>query len=143
MRTTITPVTRSMNQRATRDRLPKRTNADLPANEALPDGVGGTITGGPTEPINVMEILARGPRGAAGAVSGAAHVVVCGLGRSRGQDHGIALSDGSRISFATIADSGVLTDDEDRDRVHENTGAPARRESRLPTDRYCRVLTTA
>jgi hypothetical protein len=98
---------RTTKRRANRDRLTPRTNSDLP------DGVGGTITGGPMEPIDVMEILARGARGVsgAGAVSGAAQVVVSGVGPAPGKAHGIALSDGSRISFTSIVDTVILDEE--------------------------------
>jgi hypothetical protein len=93
-----------MTRRATRDQLTKRNNEHLPA------AIGGSITGGPMEPIGLMEILERGARSASrsGAVSGAAQVVASSLGRTGGVDWDIALSDGSRISFASIADAGVL-----------------------------------
>jgi hypothetical protein len=109
---------RTVTQRATRDQLKQRNN------EHLPDGVGGTITGGPVEPIDLMEVLSRGGRGVSrvGAVSGAAQVVSSsfvtgglvggGLAGSRPGDRGIALSDGSRISFFSVADAGVLLDDD-------------------------------
>lgn len=101
---------RTVNRRATRDQLTKRNN------DLLPDGVGGTITGGPMLPIDRTEILARTARGVSrgGAVSGAAQVVVSSLNGSGGQDRGIALSDGSRISFCSVADAGVLKDDNAR-----------------------------
>ena len=106
------------NRRANRDRATRRTTTDLP------DGVGGTITGGPTRPIDLTEILTRDARGVAGAgaVSGAAQAVSSSFGPARGalngRPHGIALSDGSRISFASIADAGVLNEDEDGDAQH-------------------------
>jgi hypothetical protein len=129
MRTMTGPAAGVKNRRATRDQLTKRVNGDLP------DGVGGTITGGPMEPINVMEILARGARGVAGAgaVSGAAQVVVGSVGSSRGRDHGIALSDGSRISFASIADAGVLKDDDVRDSAYDGARVRAYDDTRVLT----------
>ena len=98
------------NRRATRDQLKHRGNVDLP------DGVGGSVTGGPTEPIDLMRILAQGGNAASrgGAVSGAAHAVVSNLGIGGPRDPGIALSDGSRISFASIADAGILNEEEIR-----------------------------
>ena len=77
-----------------------------PANARLPNGVGETITGGPMVPIDLMEILAWGARDVArtGAISGAAHVAVSDIGRTRDRDSDIALSDGSRITFASIGD---------------------------------------
>ena len=93
-------------------RLTKRARRDqstTPNNEDLRDGIGGTITGGQMETIGRLEILERGARGASrgGAVSGAAQIVADSPGRARG----IALSDGSRICFASIADPGLLRDD--------------------------------
>lgn len=41
-------------------------------------------------------------------MSGAAHAVISSLGIGGPRDTGIALSDGSRISFASIADAGVF-----------------------------------
>jgi hypothetical protein len=89
-------------------------------DEALPDGVGGTITGGPMQPINLIEILRLGGRGASGsgAVSGAAQGALsgalsgiasgAGAGAGGGRDRGIALSDGSRIIFASVEQATVL-----------------------------------
>jgi hypothetical protein len=89
-------------------------------DEALPDGVGGTITGGPMQPINLIEILRLGGRGASGggAVSGAAQGALsgalsgiasgAGAGAGSGRDRGIALSDGSRIIFASVEQATVL-----------------------------------
>src|ERR1017187_2106973 len=130
------PAAGALNRRVTRDRLTKQTNADLP------DGVGGTITGGPMEPINVMEVLARGARGVAGvgAVSGAAQVVVSSVGSSRGRDRGIALSDGSRISFASIADAGGLNDDDVRDSACHNARALSDDNARALSDDSARTL---
>ncbi len=118
---------RTMNRRAIRDGLAKR------KSDELPDGIGGTITGGPLEPIDLMRVLARA-YGASqgGAVSGAAQAVVSSTIIDRGHDRGVALSDGSRISFASIADAGVLRDDE----------SPARTngDKRLPDKGPARVL---
>ena len=90
-----------LNRRAMRDRVTKS------SNEPLPDAIGGTITGGPTKPIALLEILERGPHGSSrgGAVAGAAQVV------ADDTERGIALSDGSRICFTSIADAGLLRDD--------------------------------
>jgi hypothetical protein len=81
--------------------------------ETLPDGVGGTITGGPMQAIDLLEILNRATRGVsrAGAVSGAAQVAVSSPGAGEGRDRDIALSDGSRISFASVEDRGARRDD--------------------------------
>ena len=124
---------RTMKRRATRDQLTKR-NMDQ-----LPDGIDGTITGGPMEPIDVMEILGRGTRGVSrgGAVSGAAQVMVSSPGASVGQDRGIALSDGSRITFTSVADVGVVKDDN----VHTDEPAPVAGDSRVSVyrDGHARV----
>ncbi len=95
-------------RRATRDRLTARNN------EILSDGVGGTITGGPVRPIDLMELLSRGGSGTSrgGAVSGAAQVVISTPETRTGGNDGIALSDGSRITFARVGDAGVMRDDE-------------------------------
>jgi hypothetical protein len=81
-------------------------------SESLPDGIGGTITGGPMEPIDLTAILSRPDRAISrgGAVSGAAQTTFSRAGTGRGRDEGIALSDGSRISFASIDDAGHRTD---------------------------------
>ena len=101
---------RTVNRRATRDQLTKRND------DNLSDGVGGTITGGLMETIDLLEILSRSARGAsrAGAVSGAAQMVVSSLGWTGARETGIALSDGSRISFSSVADAGVLRNDDNR-----------------------------
>jgi hypothetical protein len=99
---------RTANKRATRDQLTKR-NSDH-----LPDGVGGTITGGPMEPIDLMRILAQGLASGGGAVSGAAQMVVSTSGGRADANRDIALSDGSRISFACVADAGLLRHFDDR-----------------------------
>jgi hypothetical protein len=83
--------------RTTTGRRPRR-DAATRTSDPQPDGLGGTITGGPVPPIDLMEILNRG-----GAVSGAAHVL------GGGRDSGITLSDGSRISFASV-DTGAEED---------------------------------
>jgi hypothetical protein len=84
--------------------------------DMLPDGIGGTITGAPAAPIDLMEILGRGSRDASrgGAVSGAAHVVVSSVPGRSDLERDIALSDGSRISFTSFADAGVLRHEGDR-----------------------------
>jgi hypothetical protein len=71
-------------------------------------------------PVDLMEVLNRNAlcdsRG--GAVSGAAQVVASGAGervdRNERQDRGIALSDGSRIMFASVADAGVFREEDGR-----------------------------
>jgi hypothetical protein len=79
----------------------------------LPDGIGGSVTGGPVQLINLMEVLERGSRGASrgGAVSGAAHIVVSDVLAGNSPERDIALSDGSRISFASLVDAGALSPD--------------------------------
>jgi hypothetical protein len=69
-----------------------------------PDGLGGTITGGPMPPLDLMETLNLGVQtlSRGGAVSGAAHVLGGGTGADGRRDSGITLSDGSRISFASV-----------------------------------------
>lgn len=122
---------RTMTRRARRDRPGTRDNDALPEGNNLPDGIGGTITGGPMEPIDLLAILEGGRAvSRSGAVSGAAQVVVSNLREEGGRDRGIALSDGSRISFASIADAGLLSDDDALD------AAPAEpsRHSRMLTD---------
>jgi hypothetical protein len=117
---------RTMNRRAVRDGLAMRNSEDLP------DGIGGTITGGPREPIDLMQVLARA-NGASlgGAVSGAAQVVVSSMLVDRGRERGVALSDGSRISFASIADAGVLNDDEAQIQTAGDARAPGRERARV------------
>jgi hypothetical protein len=108
-----------LNRRAMRDRVTKSTN------EPLPDAIGGTITGGPMQPIALLEILERGAHWSSrgGAVAGAAQVVAGNSGRANNTEWGIALSDGSRICFTSIADAGLVRDD---DGPMANGGPPAR-----------------
>jgi hypothetical protein len=80
----------------------------------LPDGTGGTIAGGPMRPIDLMDFLRLGSHGVSmggvsmgGAVSGAAANIQSASPRN---DRGIALSDGSRIVFASVADDRVFAD---------------------------------
>jgi hypothetical protein len=118
----------TVKRRAIRDQSTK------PNRDHLPDGIGGTITGGPMEPIDLMEILSRSARSVSrgGAVSGAAQTVDSETMDSgeearadwiNGQDLGIALSDGSRITFASIA-AGVLREEDGRvfRQSHRNAG---------------------
>jgi hypothetical protein len=93
---------------ATRDKV------TTPSNEHLPDGIDGTITGGAMESIGLLEILERGVRGASrgGAVSGAAQIAADRTGRIGRAERGIALSDGSRICFASIANADLFRDDD-------------------------------
>ena len=120
---------RTVTRRATRDQLAKRDNVDLVG------GGGGTITGGPREPIDLTGILERGSRGVSrgGAVSGAAsQVVVSNFGATGRQDRGIALSDGSRISFSSVADAGILQDDDVLVTRDESSRAPSDDVSHAP-----------
>ena len=102
-------------------RRARRDQSTTPNNEDLRDGIGGTVAGGPTETTGLRDILEpdapEASRG--GAVSGAAQIVADRPGRSRG----IALSDGSRICFASIADVGLLRDDNGPMAVDERTSA--------------------
>jgi hypothetical protein len=101
-------MTMRVSRRATRDQAAK------PNDEQLPVGDGGTITRGPIEPIALLEILERAAHGASGggAVAGAAHGVAEGSGRSSLAERGIALSDGSRICFASIVDARLVQDED-------------------------------
>jgi hypothetical protein len=125
-----------LTRHATRDQLTK------PNNEHLPDGIGGTITGGAMEPIGLTDILERGARGASrgGAVSGAAQVVADGLGRSSLAGRGIALSDGSRICFASIADVGLLHEDDVPMARGGQTPLPGDSKSSVPNDDKPRAM---
>ena len=68
---------------------------------------GETITGGPVETLDLMEILSRPARGVTrgGAVSRADQPMVIHIVGRSGLQRAIALSDGSRISFASIEES--------------------------------------
>jgi hypothetical protein len=97
---------RAMGRRTTRDQLKR-------PGEQLSDGVSGTITGGPMQPIDVWEILSLGARGCSrgGAVSGAAQAASNGRSADPARQRAIALSDGSRIMFSSLDDnSRVLTE---------------------------------
>lgn len=83
---------------------PLRRHAVRGGAGALPDGVGGTITGGPVQPIDLMQVLDRRPRQPAPAF-GAAKWAVTGR---FDKNSAVALSDGSRIFFASIEDVRVL-----------------------------------
>ena len=88
---------------------------DRRPGDSLPDGVGGSVTGGPMRAPDLMEILSKGTRAAtrAGAVSGAAQSIDSRSGSRFDEAKAIALSDGSRISFASLADQRLVTDDAD------------------------------
>jgi hypothetical protein len=124
-----------LTRRATRDQLTKQ------GNEDLPEGISGTITGGPMEPFNLLEIMERGARGASrgAAVSGAAQVVADNVGCSYLAARGIALSDGSMICFASIAEAGLRHDDHRP--VAGDSPRPAAKAIRspVPNDRKPRV----
>jgi len=92
------------NRRAIRDQLAKRNGSE---------SAGETVTGGPIQPIDLMEVLSRGARDVSRgrAVSGAAQVVISSPG-SGGSSRAVALSDGSMISFARVGDIGVLKDED-------------------------------
>jgi hypothetical protein len=96
-------------------RLTRGTTRDpvtKPHNHHLPDGIGGTITGGAMELLDLPEMLERGAHeaGRGGAVAGAAQVAADGTVNSSQPERGIALSDGSRICFASIVDTGLFRD---------------------------------
>lgn len=91
MRTTTKPTSR--------DRLDRRND------DYFPHGISGTITGGPMQKLDLLEILNRGTRGVTrgGAVSGSAQMIVS-KSVSGGLEKAVALSDGTRISFVSIAE---------------------------------------
>jgi hypothetical protein len=66
------------------------------------------------QPIDLIAMLRRGAGSVSrgGAVSGAAQVLVSNIGAGGGQETGIALSDGSRICFASVGDPGVVRNDQ-------------------------------
>jgi hypothetical protein len=80
-----------------------------PSNEDLRDGIDGTVASGLPATAGLLDNLEPGAREASRgrAVSGAARIVADSPDRGRG----IALSDGSRICFASVADVGLLRDD--------------------------------
>ena len=91
-------------------------NNKAPGN-ALPDGSGGTIAGGSMKPLDLMELLTRGDGGRAGgassgakpgAISGA--IGVAALRAPVAGEGSVALSDGSRIVFASFAGGDILAD---------------------------------
>jgi hypothetical protein len=69
--------------------------------------------GGERREIDLARIILRGENeaGRGGAVSGAAQAIRSSLAARIAKNRGVSLSDGSRISFASIADVGVLEDD--------------------------------
>ncbi len=87
------------------------------SRSGLPDGVGGTITGGPMPPVDLAGILGRSrvprlvpPIAFGGAVSGAARSMDGFTPAIARGDRGIALSDGSRIIFSSVGDMAERTD---------------------------------
>ena len=87
------------------------------ARLSLPDGIGGTITGGPMPPLDLAEVLGRArlprlapPIAFGGAVSGAARVMDGFTPAIARGARGIALSDGSRIIFSSVGDMAERTD---------------------------------
>ena len=86
------------------ERMNKRTGT------GLADGSGGTIAGGSMQPLDLMALLTGGAAGVSmgGAVSGAAQAMPATARAARGRDDGIALSDGSRIVFASVSDRDIL-----------------------------------
>jgi hypothetical protein len=98
---------RTIGTHATRGKSHKR-NGDRP----LP-GVRETVNGAPLELIDLMtRPIPRLPdvsRG--GAVSGAAQVMTMGSSLDDGEERAVALSDGSSISFASIAALGLFKGD--------------------------------
>jgi hypothetical protein len=95
-------------------RLATRNHLRRSNNEHLPDRSGRTIAGATMKLIGPLEILERGEHGISrgGALSGADQVVADSIGRPGQADRGIALSDGSRICFTSIADAGLLRYDD-------------------------------
>jgi hypothetical protein len=95
--------------RRTRDQLTK------PKAEHPPNGIGGTIAASPMERIGLLNILEHDAYGASrgGAVSGAAQVVSGWPTYACQTERSIALSDGSRICFASLAGANQLPADEE------------------------------
>jgi hypothetical protein len=92
---------------------PRHDQPRAPNGEHLPDGIGGTIIGGLVRPTNVVEFPNRDGRRVSrgGAIAGSAQVAVSSAGASGGRLGGITLSDGSRISFASVDDPGIAMDE--------------------------------
>lgn len=87
------------------------------ARLSLPDGIGGTITGGSMPPLDVPGILGRArlprlapPIAFGGAVSGAARSMDGFAPAIHRGNRGIALSDGSRIIFSSVGDMAERAD---------------------------------
>jgi hypothetical protein len=101
--------TMRLTRRGTRDQLTK------PRVEHPPDGIGGTIAGAPMERIGLLNFLEHGAYGASrgGAVSGAAQVVSGWPTHACQTERSIALSDGSRICFASLAGANQLPADDE------------------------------
>lgn len=88
------------------------------SGNGLADGSGGTIAGGSMQPLDLMALLTGGASGVSmggavsgvsmgGAVPGAAQTMQTTARAARGRDDGIALSDGSRIVFASVSDREI------------------------------------
>ena len=86
--------------------------------DRLPDGIAGTVSGASAEMIDLASMRRLGSHGVrhersrgitrGGAVSGAARVTSSSAGARGGGTWGIALSDGSEITFVSVADVCVL-----------------------------------
>ena len=87
-----------------RERMNKR------SGHGVPDGSGGTIAGGSMQPLDLMALLTGGDSGVSmgGAVSGAAQAMRPTARAVGGRDDAIALSDGSRIVFASLSDHEIF-----------------------------------
>ena len=79
------------------------------SGNGLADGSGGTIAGGSMQPLDLMALLTGDASvvSMGGAVSGAAQTMQTTARAARGRDDGIALSDGSRIVFASVSDREI------------------------------------
>ena len=81
--------------------------------DRLPAGAGGTIYGASLSrndlmPMPIPHLPDVSRRG--GAVSGAAQAMAMGSGIENGEERAVALSDGSKISFASVAALGLFED---------------------------------
>jgi hypothetical protein len=82
------------------------------ACDRCPDGAAATISGGAMTERGRRAVSAQSESGVSrgGAVSGAARAIVSVRGSRAGRDRVVALSDGSRITFASIGDAGFSWD---------------------------------